>query len=51
MGARLADTPRHFFGIHQQGRGFSEKLDSVVKLAGVPLKQAAWRHIERLVEL
>lgn len=36
LGARLADTPRHFviFGIHQQGRGFSEKLNSVVKLAG-----------------
>ena len=50
LGARLADTPRHFviFGIHQQGRGFSEKLDSVVKLAPVPLKQAAWLHIERL---
>jgi hypothetical protein len=51
LGARLVDTPRHcvIFGIHQQiGRNFSDKVDSVVNLVGVPLKHAAWRHIERL---
>jgi len=32
----------------QIGRSFSDSLDSVVNLASVPLKHAAWRHIERL---
>ena len=37
------------FGIHQQiGRSFSDSVDSIVNLAGIPLKHAAWRHIERL---
>jgi hypothetical protein len=51
LGTRLVDTSGHcvIFGIHQQiGRSFSESVDSVVNLAGIPLKQAAWRHIERL---
>jgi hypothetical protein len=51
LGVRLVDTPNHcvFFGIHQQiGRGFSDRLDSVMNLVGVPLKHAAWRHTERL---
>src|ERR1700676_1069006 len=51
LAARLVDTPSHrvIFGIHQQiGRSFSDSVDSVVNLAGIPLKHAAWRHIERL---
>src|SRR6202790_5854258 len=51
LGARLVDTSGHcvIFGIHQQiGRSFSGSVDSVVNLAGIPLKHAAWRHIERL---
>jgi hypothetical protein len=51
MGARLVDTSSRsvIFGIHQQiGRGFSDRADSVVNLVGIPLKHAAWRHIERL---
>jgi hypothetical protein len=51
LGVRLVETARHYviFGIHQQiGRRFSDRVDSVVNLAGVPLKHAAWRHIERL---
>jgi hypothetical protein len=32
----------------QIGRSFSDSVDSVVNLAGIPLKHAAWRHIERL---
>ena len=51
LGARLVDTSGHcvIFGIHQQiGRSFSDSVDSVVNLAGIPLKHAAWRHIERL---
>ena len=51
LGTRLVDTSNHcvIFGIHQQiGRSFSGSVDSVVNLAGIPLKQAAWRHIERL---
>jgi len=42
--ARLVDTSGHcvIFDIHQQiGRSFSDSLDSVVNLAGVPLKHAA----------
>jgi hypothetical protein len=52
LGARLVDTSGHcaIFGIHQQiGRSFSDSVDSVVNLAGIPLKHAAWRHIERLL--
>jgi hypothetical protein len=51
LGARLLDTPSHYviFGIHQQiGRSFSDRVDSVVNLADIPLKHAAWRQIERL---
>jgi hypothetical protein len=51
FGVRLVDLPHHcvVFGIHQQiGRGFPERLDSVVNLMGVALKHAAWRHVERL---
>jgi hypothetical protein len=51
LGARLLDTPSHrvIFGIHQQiGRSFSDRVDSVVNLADIPLKHAAWRQIERL---
>ena len=51
LASRLVDTPNHrvIFGIHQQiGRDFCDRVDSVVNLAGVPLKHAAWRHIERL---
>ena len=51
LGTRLVDTSGHciIFGIHQQiGRSFSDKVDSVVNLAGIPLKHAAWRHVERL---
>ena len=51
LGTRLVDTPNHcvIFGIHHQiGRDFCDRVDSVVNLAGVPLKHAAWRHIERL---
>jgi hypothetical protein len=51
LGARLVDTPSHrvIFGIHQQiGRAFSDKVDSLVDLAAILLKQAAQRHIERL---
>jgi hypothetical protein len=51
LGARLVDTSSHYviFGIHQQiGRSFSDSVVSVVNLAGIPLKHAAWRHIERL---
>src|SRR3979490_1433875 len=51
LGARLVDTPSHrvIFGIHQQiGRSFSDRVDSVVNLADIPLKHAAWRQIERL---
>jgi hypothetical protein len=51
LGARLVDTSGHcvIFGIHQQiGRSFSDSVNSVVSLAGIPLKHAAWRHIERL---
>ena len=51
LGARLVDTSGHcvIFGIHQQiGRSFSDGVDSVVNLAGIALKHAAWRLIERL---
>jgi hypothetical protein len=51
LGARLVDTSGRcvILGIHQQiGRSFSDSVDSVVSLAGIPLKHAAWRHIERL---
>ena len=51
LGARLVDASGHcvIFGIHQQiGRSFSDSVDSVVNLAGIPLKHAAWRQIERL---
>jgi hypothetical protein len=51
LGARLVDRSGHcvIFGIHQQiGRSFSDSVDSVVDLAGIPLKHAALRHIERL---
>jgi hypothetical protein len=51
LGAQLLDTPSHrvIFGIHQQiGRSFSDRVDSVVNLADIPLKHAAWRQIERL---
>jgi hypothetical protein len=51
LGAQLVDTPDHcvIFGTHPQiGRGFSDGVDSVINLVGVPLKHAAWRHIERL---
>ena len=51
LAARLVDTAGHrvIFGIHQQiGRTFSDKVDSLVDLAAIPLKQAAQRHIERL---
>jgi hypothetical protein len=50
LGARLVDTSSHrvIFGIHQQiGRTFSDKVDSLVDLVAIPLKQAAQRHIER----
>jgi hypothetical protein len=50
LGTRLVDTPHRsvIFGIHQQiGRNFSDRIDAVVDLAGVPLKHAAWRHIDR----
>ena len=51
LGARLFDMPSHraIFGIHQQiGRSFSDRVDSVVNLADIPLKHAAWRQTERL---
>ena len=51
LGARLLDMPSHraIFGIHQQiGRSFSDRVDSVVNLADIPLKHAAWRQTERL---
>jgi hypothetical protein len=51
LAARLVDTPSHrvVFGIHLQiGRHFSDRVDSVVNLADIPLKHAAWRQIERL---
>ena len=51
LGARLVDTPYHcvIFGIHQQiGRDLSDRVDSLVDLVTIPLKQAAWRCIERL---
>jgi Domain of unknown function (DUF6894) len=54
LGVRLVDAPSHcaIFGIHQQiGRTFSDRVDSVVNLVGVPLKHAAWRHIDRLSSL
>ena len=41
LGARLVDTSGHcvIFGIHQQiGRSFSDSVDSVVNLAGIPLE-------------
>jgi hypothetical protein len=44
LGTRLVDTSGHcvIFGIHQQiGRGFSDSVDSVLNLAGIPLKHAA----------
>src|SRR3984885_7655097 len=44
LGARLVDTSGHcvIFGIHRQiGRSFSDGVDSVVNLAGIPLKHAA----------
>jgi hypothetical protein len=51
LGARLFDTSGYsvIFGIHQQiGRSFSDSVDSVLNLAGIPLKHAARRHIERI---
>jgi hypothetical protein len=51
LGMRLVGTPRHcvIFAVHQQiGRTFSDRVDSVVDLAAIPLKQAAQRHIGRL---
>jgi hypothetical protein len=51
LGAQLLDTPSHrvIFGIHQQiGRSFSDRVDSVVNLADIPLKHAVRRQIERL---
>jgi hypothetical protein len=51
LGARLVDTSDHcvIFGIHQQiGQSFSDSIDTVVNLAGLPLKHAAWRHLQRL---
>ena len=50
LATRLVDAPRHcvIFGVHQQiGRTFSDRVDSVVDLAAIPLKQAAQCHIER----
>jgi hypothetical protein len=50
LGARLVDTPSHrvIFGIHQQiGRTFADRVDSLVDLVAIPLKQATQRHIER----
>jgi hypothetical protein len=50
-GTRLVDTPRDcvIFAVHQQiGRTFPDRVDSVVDLAAIPLKQAAQRHIGRL---
>ena len=49
LAARLADTPSHrvIFGIHQEiGRTFSDRIDSLVNLVTIPLKQAVQRHIE-----
>ncbi len=51
LGVRLVDTASHcaIFGIHQEiGRSFPGQLDAVVDLVNVPLKHAAWRHIDRL---
>jgi hypothetical protein len=51
LGVRLVDTANHraLFGIHQQiGRHFSERVGSTVDLVTIPLRHAAWRHIERL---
>ena len=51
LGARLVDTPNYcvIFGIHQQiGRDLPDRVDSLIDLVTIPLKQAAWRHIERL---
>jgi hypothetical protein len=51
LATRLVDTQHHrvIFGIHQElGRSFSNKVDNVIDLVGVPLKHAAWRHLLHL---
>jgi hypothetical protein len=50
LGTRITDTPNHsaFLGFHQQiGRPFSEKVDSIMNLVAIPLRQATQRHTER----
>src|SRR5258707_4840562 len=54
LAARIVDTSDHcvIIGIHQQiGRGFSDRADSTLGLAAVPLKDAARRYIERFASL
>jgi hypothetical protein len=51
LGMRLVDTSNHcvIFGIHQQiGRSFSNKLDTIVGRLSIPLKHAAFRHLDRI---
>ncbi|HEU0151219.1 MAG TPA: hypothetical protein VFR21_30640 [Bradyrhizobium sp.] len=51
LGMRLVDTTDHraIFGIHQQiGRSFSDKLDTIVGRVSIPLKHAAFRHVDRI---
>jgi hypothetical protein len=50
LGARLVDTSSHcaIFWIYQQiGRSFPDRVDSLVDIVAIPLKQVARRHIER----
>jgi hypothetical protein len=50
LGTRITDTPNHSasLGFHQQiGRPFSERVDSIMNLVAIPLRQATQRHTER----
>lgn len=51
LAVRLVDTADHcaIFGIHQQiGRSFPDKLDKIVSRVSIPLKHAAFRHLDRI---
>jgi hypothetical protein len=51
LGVRLVDTADHcaIFGIHQQiGRSFSDRLNTILSRVNIPLKHAAFRHVDRI---
>jgi hypothetical protein len=51
LGTRLVDTPSHFviFGLHQRiGRGFGDRIPSILKEMERSLVSATLRHVENL---